>query len=360
MRPPDKPTPDEVDAIAEAERLSPRTVVRAFESPELVKDETRQRVFRSREELGFGRAPDAIFGLLVPDDTNPFFAQLKKSLETRLAQTNFLLWAASSYGFEQREHGILQSWIAMRVAGVFYAQNPPFLESLERLSRATDVSVVLVDVDPAGIDQPLPVKDVVLANNAAGIELAVGHLVLEHGHQRVAFLSGPVWASTAKARERAFDTAIRGHGLDPENCPHLVGDYTFESGRAAANELAKLRRKNPHGSPTAVVAANDLMAFGVIKGLSRVQTPNGDRYEVPADFSVIGFDNLKECDWLDPEVTSIDQRVDEIAERAVRVMTNKIFPTPADRHVGDDETKPDLVAPVLKERKSVAGPPGIE
>ncbi len=350
-RPPDKISPSQREKIASELGLSQRTVMRALESPDQVSDETRQSVIRTREELGFGRNPDAIFGLVVPDDLNPFFAVLKKSIESRLAQTNFQLVAASSYGYEQREYSTIQSWLAMRVVGVFYAQNPPFMESLAVLRRAAGVSVVLVDVDPQTLDVELPLisADAVLADNSAGIERAVAHLVIENGHERLAFLAGPDSASTARARTQAFDKAIRDHQLDPDKQMNLTGDYSFESGRTAAIELAKRRRQNRADSPTAIVASNDLMAIGMMKGLQRMG------FRVPEDFSVVGFDNIEACAWVTPELTSIDQRIDEIADRAVRLMTARVLPGPADPLPATKESAvPNHVPPLLVERNSVA------
>ena len=349
--PPDRISPSQREKIASELGVSPRTVTRAIESPSQVSDETRLSVIRTREQLGFGRAPGAIFGLLVPDEGNPFFVQLKKSIDSRLAQQNFQLVTASSNGYEQREYGTIQSWLATKVAGVFYAQNPPFVESLAVLRRADDMSVVLVDVDPDAVDVELPVNnsDAVLADNAAGIERAVAHLVIENGHERLAFLAGPDSASTARARAGAFGKTVKDHQLDPERQLIVTGDYSYESGRTAAIELAKRRRQSPSDSPTAIVASNDLMAIGMMKGLKKMC------FRIPEDFSVVGFDNIEACNWVEPELTSIDQRIDKIADRAVRLMTARILTRRGDlSRFAKGAASPDHVPPLLIERKSVA------
>lgn len=352
-QPPDRMTPAERKRLAGELQVSPRTVDRVYDAPELVSEETRHKVEAKREELGLGRPPVAIFGLLVPDELNPFFALLRKSIDARLAQTNYHLLSASSYGYEPRALATIHFWLSQKVAGVFYAQNPVFEDSLDALQRAGNVSVVFVDVDPGtgnGLRLPDNSVGTVLADNAAGIERALAHLVIEHDHRRIAFLAGPDTASTARAREIAFDKACSEFDLEPVGL-RLKGEYTFESGRTAAIELAKHYRSTPAGSPTAVVVANDLMAIGLIKGLERMG------YRVPGDFSVVGFDNIDGCAWTTPELTSIDQRIDEIADRAVRLMTAKRMLGFAEivTAASARETT-DYVQPVLIERKSVGAP----
>ena len=354
-RPADKLLPSERSEIATELGVSERTVSRALESPHEVSEETRRRVLSKRESLGLGRTPDAIFGLVIPDDQNPFFGSLKKSIESRLAQTNFQLVATSSYGYVQREHIAIQSWLAMRFAGVFYAQNPPFAETLRTLTSSPDTQLILVDVDPAtaGLADFDGTPSAVLADNRAGIKLAVSHLVVEKGHERLAFVKGPEDRSTAEARRRAFDEELKDLGLPLALL--LDGDYTFESGRAAAIDLIHTRRrKGIDDSPTAVIASNDLMAIGVMKGLQRA------RYSVPDDFSVVGFDNIDACDWVTPELTSIDQRVDEIADHAVQLMTAQLGFERGQAPFSKEGSKPIQIRPDLKERKSVAGPPTVQ
>jgi LacI family transcriptional regulator len=304
-----------------------------------VKADTRASVFRERERLGFGSAPTEIIGLIVPDFRNPFFVELAESLESRLAQRNIQLIIATANDYEQRELLQIQWMISMRASGVFYCQNPPFDESLHRLTRTSSLSVVLIDIESGDIDA-------VLSDSYSGIERAVAHLAIENQHEDIGFLAGPTASSTASARRRAFDDALREHNLDDTEPLILEGDYTFESGRRAALELAK-RKRQGLSMPSAIVSANDLMAIGLIKGLGQIDPEVAD-LRVPDRLSVVGFDNIATCTMITPELTSVDQRVNEIAERAVRMMVDRIEGVSS-----RDRTTPERVTPDLVQRQSV-------
>jgi LacI family transcriptional regulator len=324
--------------------ISPRTVKRAIEGGPNVSRETRESVSAELERLGFGRLPEAVVGLVIPDLQNPFFVELADSLEARLAQQEMQLVIATSNDYERRENLHIRWMIGMRASGVFYCQNPPFPESLHTLTAASNLSVVLIDIERGELGM-----DAVLADSTAGIERAVAHLAIENQHERIGFLAGPEDSSTAQARRRAFDRAMEEHGLDDRPPVILNGDYTFESGRHAALELAKRKRQGME-TPTAVVSANDLMAIGLIQGLGKIES-DALGLRVPEQLSVVGFDNIGTSMMITPELTSIDQRVNEIAERAVRMMVRRI-----DLGGSQSESPPqtERVTPELVPRQSVS------
>jgi LacI family transcriptional regulator len=337
------PPAEKRDRVAKELGISARTVQRVIEGGPNVSPETRQSVSAELERLGFGRLPEAVVGLVIPDLQNPFFVELADSLESRLAQQEMQLIIATSNDYERRENLHIRWMIGMRASGVFYCQNPPFQDSLHTLTAASNLAVVLIDIDPVGMDM-----DAVLADSYAGIERAVAHLAIENQHERIGFLAGPEDSSTAQARRRAFDQAMKEHGLgDPPVV--LKGDYTFESGRHAALDLVKRKRQGLE-TPTAIVSANDLMAIGLIQGLGKIDSDTlGLR--VPEQLSVVGFDNISNSEMITPELTSVDQRVDEIAERAVRMMVRRI-----DMGGVESDAPPqiDRVTPEIKFRQSVS------
>ena len=337
---PDNLSPSDKKKIAEDLKISPRTVDRALEDDQ---DSQRLRdINRAREKRGLGVPPAAIIGLLVPEFLNPFFVSLSNSIESLLVQQDYQLVPSSSNSYGWREKLNVQWLLNMRASGVFYCQNPPFKESLDQLRRASDVSVVLVDIEG---DHGF--ADRVLADNSAGIKRAVAHLALENDHKLIGFLAGPDGSSTADARLKAFMAAIKAYGLDGEGPPLILhGDYSAESGKNAAIELADLWHQK-RKMPTAIVSANDRMAIGLLKGLEKIAGLN-----VPEQLSVVGFDNIGECETVTPELTSIDQRVALIAERAVNLMLGRIKSAGSSESVDSGvSTKP--VLPELMSRQSV-------
>ncbi len=340
--------PGERDRIARELGISPRTVKRAIDGGANVSRRTRDSVVSELERHGYGRVPEAIVGLVVPRLGNPFFAALAASIESQLAQQDMQLVLATSNHLERRENQHIRWMIGMRAAGVFYCHNPAFEESLHTLTTAPDLAVVLIDTEREGFDT-------VLSDAREGLELAVTHLAIENQHERIGFLAGPASSSTAQARRQAFDEAIEEHGLAETPPLILEGDYSFESGKSAALELAKRRRRGEQ-LPTAIISANDLMAIGLAKWLTEL-SPGTAGLRVPEDISVVGYDNIPTATMIAPELTSIDQRVDEIATRAVSLMVRRIG---AIGRGQEPDPVVERVVPTFRPRQSVSRCPSLE
>lgn len=107
--------------------------------------------------------------------------------------------------------------------------------------------------------------------------------------------------------------ALKAHGIMCSDELIRSGNLEIESGFSAARELCSI--KEP---PTAILVANHLMAAGAVKALK------GSGYSIPDDISVIGFDDSKLCEMMEPALTVVRQPVPEIAEKAVRLLLNQI------------------------------------
>lgn len=339
----------EKQVIAEELQLSPRTIKRALAGSPAVSARTRERVVQARRRLGYGIESNAFVGLIVPDLRNPFFVDLATSLEARLSQRDLMLVTLIADAHAEQELATIERLRSMRVSGVFYARNPPYPGSLHALAGA-GIATILLDVD---LDEPDALTslealqaDAVLVDNEAGIDRAVSHLVIEHGHADIAFLAGPDDRTTARTRRAAFERSMGRHDLQTK---FLQGDYTFESGRSAALLLEILRRS--HGAmPSAIVSANDLMALGLIKGLATIGVG------VPDDVSVVGFDNIDLATMWTPELTSVDQRVDKISDAAVGRMYARLGfdASTSIRSAVQDGRTVLRILPALIERRTVA------
>lgn len=140
----------------------------------------------------------------------------------------------------------------------------------------------------------------------------IADFLVDSGHEVIAFVSGTKIDPTSGDRERGFADRLkeRGHPL----AARIEGDFTFESGRAGMHELwcGDLR-------PTAVFAASDLMAFGV---LDAARSDLGLR--VPDDVSVVGFDDLPSAAWPSYDLTTIRQPVEEMAIAAIDLLMRRV------------------------------------
>ena len=142
-------------------------------------------------------------------------------------------------------------------------------------------------------------------DSAAGIALALDHL-FELGHTSIAYVSGIAGTHTAVDRRQAYRTLAEKHGMTPIELDR--SGTGVGAGERAAQELAGLRER-----PTAVVAGNDLVAFGLISAL-------GSRgLSVPGDVSVVGFDGLPLGARFNPPLTSVQQPIAEVGRIAIRL-----------------------------------------
>ncbi|MBB6118959.1 LacI family transcriptional regulator [Nocardiopsis algeriensis] len=200
-----------------------------------------------------------------------------------------------------------------------------------------ELHVPAVVVDPVGIpDLDTPT---IGATNWAGGLSAIGHLTAL-GHRRIAFVAGrpELWCS--RARLDGYRAGLETAGLAVDDDLVVPGEFDYESGFRAGEHLMGLA-----DPPTAVFAASDQMALGVYEALRR----GGLR--VPADVSVIGFDDLPEAHWASPPLTTVRQPLADMGRLAVRTVHRIV------RGEAIESPRVEL-ATELVVRDSTAPPPG--
>lgn len=171
----------------------------------------------------------------------------------------------------------------------------------------TRLGVPMVSISPvAGV----PSVD---AEHRSGIEAAIRHVVLEHGRRRLAFIRGPAGNAHSVLRERIFRRVLKQMELPVDERLMLPGDFLEPSGSNAVRLLFEERRVRA-GEFDALIAANDLMALGAIRELSLRGVC------VPADVSVVGFDDDELARHADPPVTTVSQPIERIGEQAVELL----------------------------------------
>lgn len=133
------------------------------------------------------------------------------------------------------------------------------------------------------------------------------------GHRRIAFVGGPEGFSVAQTRERAFVEFCRRRRLAKSGTPVWRGDYSLRSGKEAGLALLQAEAR-----PSAIIAANDMMAFGLIEAARKL------RLDVPGDVSIGGFDDLPTAADREPSLTTVHQPVFEMAERGTRMLVDAL------------------------------------
>lgn len=303
--------------VAAAAGVSVGTVSNVLNQPDKVAAATVARVQAVIAELGFVRNDAArqlragrsrSIGLIVPDAGNPFFADVARGAEARADDDLLSVLLGNSDEDPAREDRYLDLFREQRVNGVLITPASDDIGSLTRV-QAAGTPVVLVDHEVPGSDFcSVSVDDV------EGGHLAARHL-LERGRRRLAFVGGPgsiaQVANRLRGAQRAVDE-VSGASMEVIRMPAL----TVLHGRTAGEEIAA---RTDAARPDAIFAANDLLAVGLLQGL----TMFGD-LRVPDDIALVGYDDIDFATATVVPLTSIRQPAQLIGRTAVELLLRSI------------------------------------
>lgn len=271
-------------------------------------------------------------GLIVTDIQNPFFPELVQAADDTARALGFTVLLGSAAYDEERLMQYLDLMVERRVDGLIIASSQVSERHWAWLARAP-VPVVVVNAEPAGLPVPVIVSD-----NEGGSRLAVDHLV-RLGHRRIGYIGGPGSFTAAIPRRVGFRGACGDAGLPSTDTPIVGGQGQVESGERGVMELLELAP-----NLTAIACYNDLTAIGALRALRAA----GRR--VPADVSVVGFDDIAAAAWMDPPLTTIVQQKALIGRLAVERLTGP-------GGVGPDADRASVVrVPVLLRQRDSSGP----
>jgi LacI family transcriptional regulator len=299
--------------VAREAGVSTATVSHVVNNTRFVSEEVRARVLGAVERCGYypnaharslasGRSQT--LGLVVSDISNPFFPELIKSIEAAAFERGYdLILSNTNYDPDRTSHYV-RRFIERKVAGVVVMTSELDKTLLGELA-SRDVSVVFLDLGKPGVHMSN-----LSVNYETGIEEAICHLVAL-GHKEIAFVSGPERLRSAARRLEAFHNSMHRH-LPRARARFYRGDFKLDGGRRAATEMLAASAR-----PTAVLAANDLMALGVMAELRAAGLT------IPRDVSVIGFDDIAFAASAEPPLTTVCLPRVELGRRAVEaLMTN--------------------------------------
>lgn len=302
---------------------------------------TRQRILAAMSELEY--VPNALarglrsgrtktIGLVVPDNSNPFFAEIARVIESIGFENGFSVILCNSDYDLAKEDAHVDVLLAKQVDGVIFCSSGGTGEAQQKL-RASKTPLVTIDHDIAGMQTGSVQIDYQL-----GGHLATQHL-LDLGHKRIGCITGPTQFSSSAERLDGYREALGKAGLEVDPALIVPGDFRIRGGESAMLKLLDLERP-----PSAVFAFNDLMAIGAMQG-ARIRG-----LQVPGDVSIIGFDDIPLAQALYPALTTIAQPITEIAQVVMEVFLNQVEPKPG---TGVDRF---VLRPTLVTRDSTRAP----
>ena len=311
--------------VAREANVSMATVSRVVNGNPNVKPTTRKKVLEAIERLGY--RPNAVarglaskktttVGVIIPDISSIFYAELARGIEDIATMYKYNIILSNSDQNMDKELHLLNTMLGKQVDGSVFMSGNVTDEHVEEFKRSP-VPIVLA----ASVEEKGETASVAIDYEQALYDAAV--MLIENGHKRLAFVSGPMQEPINKAKKlQGFKRALQDKGLEFKEEYVVEGDYTYDSGMEALDALMKLDEK-----PTAVISATDEMALGIIhsaqdKGLS-----------IPEDLEVVGFDNTRLSLMVRPQLTTVVQPTYDIGAVAMRLLTKLMNKEEVEEHI---------------------------
>lgn len=306
-----------IHEIAKALNTTASTVSRALNNNPRISEGTRKKVFEMAKKLGYEpnamasslrRGQSKIIGIIVPYADRIFFSSIIRGIEEEVKKSGYNVIICQSYEKIENEVEDINALLATQVAGIMISISRE-TNSYEHLKKVIQKNKPLILFDRT--TDNLNTSSVVI-DDYQGAYSAVTHLI-QNGYKKIAFFSGNKQVSIFRERFRGYLAAIKDHNLP------IVDEYVIEvpsdveQGKKVTQGLMSLKHK-----PDAIFSSSDFSALGAIKWLIQ------NNYRIPKDVGVIGFGNDPFTQYLDPTMTSVDQKSKDMGKTAAQVFLEQI------------------------------------
>ena len=330
-----------IEDVAEEAGVSANTVSRALNDKDEIKDETKERILKIADRMGYkpnrlaqGLRSDktGVIGVIIPDNTNPYFAAVVKGIEQAARSKGYSIILKDTNEDHQQEKEAIKVMLSEQVDGILITPVQTDQESIRHLQEAP-IPFVLVSRYFKDLD-----TDYVATEDDQGGYLATKHLI-EQGHERIGFINGPLYNSSAKDRSIGYRKALEEYDLLPD-ADLIIKDALFlDDGYQEAKKLLALERP-----PTAIFTFSDFVALGTKKAIKE------EGLEVPDDVAIVGYDDIAFLSCLESPLTTVSVPKKQIGARAMELLEKKISSEVVNR------TEQIRLSVELKVRESSATP----
>ncbi len=297
--------------------VHPSTVSRVLRGKENIPipEATRQRIKKAAQDLKY--LPDEraralrlgkshTIGLIVPDISNVFFAEIAKSIEISSFKAGYTLVFCDSNEDQEKEVHFVENLISRGIDGLIIA---PVQDSADHLFELKERNYPFVLIDRCFEDME---ANAVISDNEDAAFKAVAHLA-GLGHKRVGFLSGRQIIYTIKKRLVGYKKAVEEYALEKNEALICGNGFTFESGYEATLEILSL--PNP---PTALLISGNIITLGAIKAILE------KGLKIPEDISMIGFTDNIISPYLVCPLTTVSHPLQEMGKKAFDLLIKHI------------------------------------
>jgi LacI family transcriptional regulator len=314
-----------INDVARLAGVSITTVSHVINGTRFVSEDLRKRVADAMQTLNY--QPNSLarslrmglsksIGLIVPDISNLFFAEIARAIEDAGYQHGYSVILCNTDDDPQKEATYVDVLRAKQVDGVIFISAGGISEGVNKLLEA-HIPMVVIDREIPNI-----AADIVLVDNLQGGYLAARHLI-ETGHRRIACIAGPSDLTPSNQRLVGYQRALVEASLDCDERLVVRGDFHAETGYKAALDLLQIDPR-----PTAIFACNDMMAIGALHAAYAL------KIRVPEDLAIVGFDDIELVSYVYPPLTSMAQPKQEIGKMAVDLIMERIhFPASLSRTI---------------------------
>jgi DNA-binding LacI/PurR family transcriptional regulator len=302
-----------IRSVAQEAGVSTTTVSKVINHTGSISEQTRKKVFAAMKKLNY--SPDVAaaslrgkrtkaFGLLVPDISNPFYAEIARSIEDQSHKFGYNVMMCNTDNDAEKEKSYLSLLTSQRIDGLVVAsafRSPDLLE--EMLDKGFPMVLMASEIPKLSVNT-------VTVDDFKGGYLATSHL-LSLGHEKIAIIIENVRSNAA--RLAAFKEAMQEADLPIPECFIVKTEASIQKGYETGKKILSMEER-----PTAIFACNDLLAAGVLQAAKEVGL------NIPQDLSIVGFDNTVLSTTTSPMLTTISQPIKLMGAKAVDLLIEEM------------------------------------
>lgn len=281
-----------------------------------IPEDTKQKVFEAAKALNYRPNQIAvsmvtrktnIFGLIIPDISNMFFAELSKVIEVESRKCGYNVIYGNNNDEAKMDIEILNLFLDRGVDGIIIARSANRSEKYDRIFNdiVNSSNIPIIAIDRVSEEYSF---NAVVVDHVWGGYLATQHL-LKLGHRRIGCITGPKGQYTSEQRLEGYKKALDKYGVAYDEDLISEGDYSITSG---SKNLPYLLGKDV----TSIFAFNDMTALGVYRDIKKFGM------KIPDDISIVGYDDIMLSPIFDMPLTTVHQPIKEIGKNSIKLMLN--------------------------------------
>jgi LacI family transcriptional regulator len=305
-----------INDVAKIAGVSKATVSRVLNGSKPVSEDIRNKVMKVVQETNYKPSSLArslvskktnIFGIIIPDVSNPFFSELVKGVQMTANENGYNILLCNTYDEFDKEMEYLNILDDKEVDGIIFLTSKIEEKHKEFFSSYKNPTVTV-----SRRFEDMPISSVDIDNFSAAYE--VMNYLINLNHKKIAMIRGPLYdKSTGYDRYKGYEKALEDSNINLDENLVVEGKFKVKDGYNAMSKLLTLKEL-----PTAVFCACDEMAIGAIKCIYE------SGFKVPEDISVVGFDDIPIASMFIPSVTTVRQPVFDFGEKAVDILLRQI------------------------------------